>query len=113
MVLEGYFYMGTSLCRLCDSNIFGARSALSIDAYHVFLQCVLPIIPLRGCDWCYDDQSLHWGLIRASSLLCACHSAVGGAGSASQMLVQKPTDLFLNCGVRWAVLEHSCWEMSH
>ena len=43
-----------------------------------FTQCVLPVIPLRGCDWCYDDQSLHWMPSRASSLLCVCHSPVGG-----------------------------------
>lgn len=70
MVLKGYLYMGASLCRLCDSNIFWCKAVFSIDAYHVFPQCVLL---LRRCDW-----SLHWRLSRASSLLCACHSPVGG-----------------------------------
>ena len=32
----------------------------------------------RRCDWCCDDQSLHWMLSGGSSLLCGCHSPVKG-----------------------------------
>ena len=48
MVLKGYFYVGVSLCSLCESNIFGVRAFLSLDAYHIFPQCVLAIITLIG-----------------------------------------------------------------
>ena len=40
--------MGASLCRLHESNIFGVRAVFSMDAYHIFLQCVLAVIPLIG-----------------------------------------------------------------
>ena len=48
MVLKGCPYAGVSLCSLCESNIFGARAVFSMDACHVFLQCVLAIFPLVG-----------------------------------------------------------------
>lgn len=65
--------------------------------------------PLDRGSYCFcGDQSLHWKLSGAS-LLCACHSLVG-TGSASQLLGWKPPYLFLSCGVRQAVLEHSHWE---
>ena len=32
----------------------------------------------RQCDWCCGDESLHWVLSGASSLLCGCHYPVRG-----------------------------------
>ena len=46
MVLEGDLYVGASLCSLCGFNIFGARAVISIDACHLFPQCVLIVMPL-------------------------------------------------------------------
>ena len=48
MFLEGCFYEGTSLCSLCGFNIFDVRAVFCMDACHVFLQCVLAVIPLIG-----------------------------------------------------------------
>ena len=48
MVLEGYFYVGTSLCSLHVFNIFGARAVFIMDNCCLFSQCVLAIIPLIG-----------------------------------------------------------------
>ena len=48
VVLEGYLYVGVSLCSLCGFNIFGARAVLSMDACCLFPQCVLAVIPLIG-----------------------------------------------------------------
>lgn len=45
MVLEGYLYVGESLCRF---NIFGVRTVFSMDACHLFPQCVLFVILLIG-----------------------------------------------------------------
>ena len=60
VVLIDCFYVGTSLCSLHESNIFGVRAVFSMDACHIFAQCVLAIIPLMGgADWCCGDQGLH------------------------------------------------------
>ena len=40
--------MGASLCSLCEFSIFGVRAVFSMDACHVFPQCVLAVIPLIG-----------------------------------------------------------------
>ena len=48
MVIYCVFYMAVSLSRLHESNIFGARAAFSMDARHIFPQCVLAVIPLIG-----------------------------------------------------------------
>ena len=49
-----------------------------MDACYFFPQCVLTFIPLiKGCTLCCD-QSLHWKLSVATSLLCGCHSPVMG-----------------------------------
>ena len=42
-VLKGYFYMRASLYSPC-----GVRDLFSMDGCHIFLQCVLTIIPLMG-----------------------------------------------------------------
>ena len=79
-VIVFFFNVGASLCRLYESNIFGVRAVFGID---VCLPCLslgcAGCHPLdRGCDWCCSDHSLHWMLGRASSLLCGCHSPIGG-----------------------------------
>lgn len=48
MVLEDYFYVGVSLCRLCGFNIFGMKGVFSVDVCHLFPQCMLAVIPLIG-----------------------------------------------------------------
>ena len=48
MVLEGYLYVGSSLCSLCEFNIFDVRAVFIMDACRLFPQCVLVIIPLIG-----------------------------------------------------------------
>ena len=75
MVLKGYFYVVTTLCRLYDSKIFGERAVFGMDAYHIFPQGRLALVPLIGCVFgvvvcraCISD--------RASSLLCGCHKPV-------------------------------------
>ena len=45
VVLQGYLYVGPSLCGF---NIFGVRTVFSADACCLFPQCVLAIIPLMG-----------------------------------------------------------------
>ena len=47
-VLEGYFYVGTSLHSLCGLIIFGVRAVFSMDVCHLFPQCKLAVIPLIG-----------------------------------------------------------------
>ena len=46
--MKGCFYVGESLCRLCESIIFGARAVFGMDACHNFPQSVLAIIALTG-----------------------------------------------------------------
>lgn len=51
--------MDVSLCSLQESNLFGMRTAFSIDAHCIFPQCIFSITPLivdvtivvvaRGC----------------------------------------------------------------
>ena len=60
-----------------------------MDAYHVFPQSVLAIIPLiRRCGLCCGDQSLHWMLGGVSSLFCGCHSLVRGRVCSSVLEVK-------------------------
>ena len=44
MVLKGCFYVGASLYRLCESDIFGVRASFGVDACRVFPQSALAII---------------------------------------------------------------------
>ena len=41
-------YVGVSPFWLCESNIVDKRFAFSMDAGHIFFQCVWTIIPLMG-----------------------------------------------------------------
>lgn len=83
MFLKGCFYVGVSLCRLCVSNIFGARTGFGVDAGHVFLQSVLAVIPLIA-GLLVSRACARW---EVGSLLCSMAvTTLSGAGSASQML---------------------------
>ena len=48
MVLDGYLYVGLSLCSLCGFNIFGVRAVFSMDACRLFPQHMLVVFPLIG-----------------------------------------------------------------
>lgn len=48
MVLKVCFYVGASLCKMCVSNIFVARTVFCMNAIHIFPQSLLAIIPLIG-----------------------------------------------------------------
>lgn len=48
MVLKVCFYVGASLCKMCVSNIFVARTVFCMYAIHIFPQSLLAIIPLIG-----------------------------------------------------------------
>ena len=48
MVLEYYFYVGVSLCRLCGFNIFGMKAVFSVDVCHLFPQYILAVNALIG-----------------------------------------------------------------
>lgn len=45
---------------------------------HVFPQSVLAIAHWWGCDLCCGDQSLHWMLAMAASLLCGFYNPLRG-----------------------------------
>ena len=50
-VLEGYFYVGMSLCSLHGFEFFFflvAMFVFSMDVCHLFLQCMLAVISLIG-----------------------------------------------------------------
>ena len=75
--LEGVFLCGASLCRLCESNIFGARAIFGMDASLVFLQGVLAVVPLIGGVFDVVVFNACSGMLgRASSLICGRHSPV-------------------------------------
>lgn len=86
MVLKWCFYVEVSLCRLCKSNIFDARTIFGMDASHVFPQHGLAIIPLlvvvihvvvsTACTGCWV------GLPLCSTAVIA----LPGTGSAPQLL---------------------------
>ena len=48
MVLNGCFYVGASLCRLCLSNVFGAWAYFARDTSHICSQSFLAPITLIG-----------------------------------------------------------------
>ena len=52
VVLKHCFYVGTPLCSLSEFNIFGARAVLSMDACHVFSECMVTLISLIGSELC-------------------------------------------------------------
>lgn len=64
--------MGASLCGPHESHLFGARAVFSMNACHIFPQCVLIRgligIVTRACTRCWVG----------SPLLCSCHSPITG-----------------------------------
>ena len=51
VVLEGYLYVGLSLCSFCGFIIiiiFGRRTVLGFDVCHLFPQHMLAVFPLIG-----------------------------------------------------------------
>ena len=48
MVLEAYFYVGTSCVACVGFIVVGVRAVCSKAACHLFPQCMLAIIPLIG-----------------------------------------------------------------
>ena len=99
-----------SLCKLCQSNIFGVRAVFGMEACHVLPQCVLAIFPLiRGV---IGDQTLLCMLNGVSSLLCGFHSLLRGRISFPVFGVEA-LYLVLSCDVRQVGLEHSHGEISH
>ena len=61
-----------------------------MDAYYLFPLCVLVVIPWIGGVTCCGDQSLHWILNTASSLLCGCHCPVRGRICSLAVGVEAP-----------------------
>ena len=102
--------MEVSLCRLCESNIFGMRAVFGMDACHIFPQSTLAIVSLiAGMFGVVMTKAYTGG--RASSLLCGCHSPAEGK-VCSLVIGVKPPDPALCCSVRRVVLQHSHWELS-
>ena len=55
MVSKGYFNVAASLCRLCESSVFGPRAGFGMDASHIFPRSVVAVFPLLGvllAFWC-------------------------------------------------------------
>lgn len=75
MVLKGCFSVGVSLCRLCESGVFGSRPGLGVHSSHVFPQW-LTVIFLVGV----TTKSLAGCGGRAPSLLHDHHHPVGRQG---------------------------------
>lgn len=48
--------MGASLCSLYGVNTFGVRSVFSVDAFHLFPQFVLAVIPFIKGVTCGDQK---------------------------------------------------------
>ena len=88
MALKGYFYVGLSLCRPCESDIFGVRAAFGVGARHIFPQHLLAIIPLT-CNVIGVIVSRTWALWWAGPpLFSEAVTALLGAGSAHSIEVE-------------------------
>lgn len=114
LFLEDCLYMGASLCSPYGVNSFGVRSVFSVDAFHLFPQFVLAVIPIiRGVTCVVVTKSLHWMLSEASSLLCDCNSPFRGRVSSLAIRVEVSRSVFeLQCEVG-GILECSHWEWSY
>ena len=86
----GCFYVRATLCRLWESSILGARVVFGRILAISFLRVCWPLSPCWQCVWWCCDQSLHWMLGRASSLLCGCHSPVRGRVCSPVVRVEAP-----------------------
>ena len=87
------------LCSPCESNIFGARAIVTMDAYHIFSQCMLTIIPLIE-DVIVVVTRASTGYWEGAPLCSVIVTALSGAYSPFQFLLLKPPDPFLSCSVR-------------
>ena len=85
MVLKGYFYVGVFLSSLCESNIFGVRAVVGMDACNVFSQGVLTIIPLIRSLISVVVTRACTGYCAGPPLCSMVVTALSGAGSASQL----------------------------
>ena len=101
VVLKGWcFYVEVSLCSLCEPSIFGAKSVFTMDAYHIFPQCLLALIP-----WIWNIigvviQAFPGYWLGPSHCSVGCHSPVRGRVCS--------LDPLLSCSVRWAEWAGSC-----
>ena len=86
MVLKGCFYVGASLCRLCESEIFGVRTVFGMDASHVFPYHVLAIVPLIGGVFIVVVIRTCTGYLVEPPLCSVVVTAPLGTGSAPQFL---------------------------
>ena len=86
MVLKGYFYVGASVCRLCESNIFVVRTGFCMDASHIFPQSVLAIILLIGGGICVVVSRASPGFWVGPPLFSMAVTALSGVGSTPQFL---------------------------
>ena len=78
VVLEGYLYVGVSLCTLSGFNTFDVRAVFSMGACRHFPQCVLLfIIPLTGVGQMWRLVPRTWGSWRWQ-LVTAPRAHVGG-----------------------------------
>lgn len=97
MVLEGYFYVGTSPYSLFGFNIFGTKAVFSTDACHLSSQHLLALSPLIGGVTGIGGQSLQWILSRASSLLFGSHSPVRDKVCSLAVEVEPVRSIFVLC----------------
>ena len=81
------FYVTVSMCSLCESSIFGAKSDFTMDAYHIFLWCLLALIPWVGDIIGVVVIQAFPGYWLGPSLCSVVVTALSGAGSAPQLLV--------------------------
>ena len=79
--------MTVSMCSLCESSIFGAKSDFTMDAYHIFLWCLLALIPWVGDIIDVVVIQAFPGYWLGPSLCSAVVTALSGAESAPQLLV--------------------------
>lgn len=79
--------MRVSLCSLCESSIFDAKSVFTMDAYHILPRCLLALIPwVGGVIGAVVIQAFPGYWLRPS-LCSVVVTALSGAGSAPQLLV--------------------------
>ena len=99
MVLKGCIYLGAFLCSLLWVQYFWFEGSFWYGCLPCLSSGCVSHYPLdRGWDWCCGDQSLHWMLGRAFSLLCGCHSPVGGRVYSPVVDIEAP----------WSVSELQC-----
>lgn len=81
--------MRASVCRLCESSIFGPRSGVGVDASHVVPQTVPALIPLVRSVSSVVLRGAYAGY-GAAPPLCSWLACPVWAEPATQLLEQKP-----------------------